>query len=381
MTADRPFSTDEYRGRLRRTQTALAAAGLDACVAIAPDHLYYLAGYDAHTQFSLQALIFGREGNAIFVYRDVDRENAEDGSWIADQRVYHHGRDDPVALIADAVAEFAGTNGGVGVGWNTYALPGAAALRLAQALAPRRLTDAGAVIETVRLVKSAQELAYIREAAECAEAGLARLRRAARPGMTEIELAGEVEAALRASGSEYPAMPTWLATGTRTRGSHRTPTARKLAPGEPIKTEFAGVRRRYHAVTMQTLWMGEPGAEERRAYNVTLASLRAGCREVKVGARAAKAEEAAFAVLGAAGFDAAALARFGYGVSAAFPPTWLDGLDITGGSGATFPANCSMVLHTSALKGAHSYLLGGAYVLTESGLECLSGGDLELQVL
>jgi hypothetical protein len=31
--------------------------------------------------------------------------------------------------------------------------------------------------------------------------------------------------------------------------------------------------------------------------------------------------------------------------------------------------------------GPHSYLLGGAYILTEKGLECLSGGDLDLQVL
>ncbi len=378
---DRAFTDDEFRGRLARAQSAIAAAGMDACIAVAPDHLYYLCGYDAHTHFSLQAFVFGRTGEPVFIYRDVDETNAADTCWIRDTRTYHHGKDDPVAVIAQAALERAGANGTIGVGWSTYALPGAAALKLRDALGGRRVLDATAAIESVRLAKSARELDYIRMAARFAEAGLARLRKEARVGMTEIDLAGLIEAAMREAGSEYPAMPTWMSVGARTGGSHRTPSARKLRAGEPIKCEFAGVHRRYHAVTMQTLWMGEPGPAERRAYDATLASLRAGCRAVTVGAPAEAAERAAFDALRAAGIDASRIARFGYGVSAAYPPTWLDGLDITGGSGAVFPLNSSMVLHTSARVGPHSYLLGGAYVLTEKGLECLSGGDLELQVL
>ena len=378
---DRAFTDEEFRGRLARAQAAIAAAGIDVCVAVAPDHLYYLCGYDAHTHFSLQAFVFGQKGEPVFIYRDVDETNAVDTCWVKETRTYHHGKDDPPAMIAQAAIERAGASGTIGVGWSTFALPGALALRLRKALGARKVVDATAAIESVRLAKSPRELDYIRTAGRFAEAGLVRLRKQARVGMTEIDLASLIESAMREAGSEYPAMPTWMSVGARTGGSHRTPTDRTLKAGEPIKCEFAGVHRRYHAVTMQTLWMGEPGAAERRAYDVTLASLRAGCRAVKVGGSAAEAERAAFEPLLAAGIDASRIARFGYGVSAAYPPTWLDGLDITGGSGATFPLNSSMVLHTSARVGPHSYLLGGAYILTEKGLECLSGGDLELQVL
>src|SRR5438552_3656274 len=94
--------------------------------------------------------------------------------------------------------------------------------------------------------------------------------------MDEIRLAGAIEGAMREAGGEYPAMPTWLSTGLRPRGSYRTPTRRRIAPSEPLETEFAGVHRRYHAVTMQTLWLAKPDRASRHAYNAALQSLRAG---------------------------------------------------------------------------------------------------------
>jgi Xaa-Pro dipeptidase len=376
----RAFTEAEHRERLKRAQRALAEAGLGACVTFAPEHLYYYSGYDAHTQFSIQALIFGREGEPTIVLRDVDRANAEDSCWVRDLRFYHHGQHDPADLVRAAIAERAG--GRVGLCLNSYALPGAFALHLIKTLGLADPVDATALIERVRYVKSETEMDYIRRAAAIAERGLARLRASLAPGMSEIELVGLIEAEMRAAGSEYPAMPSWLSSGTRTRGSHRTPTARKIARGEPIKCEFAGVVRRYHAVTMQTLWCGEPSADSRRTYDAVLASLRAGSRAIADGVPVATAEEAAFGPLSAAGFATATHMRFGYGVSAAYPPTWLEGLDITRESNDVFRRNMAFVLHSYATSpDGFGIMVGGAYALTEKGLETLSGGDVELMTI
>src|SRR5579872_2089123 len=124
------FPEVEHRERLARARDALAAAGLEACICTAPEHLYYFAGYDGHTQFSLQALIIAAAGEPILVLRDVDRTNAEESVWVDDIRLYHHGDGDPVALIAEAARERAGTGGRIGICLDNYALPGGAALRL-----------------------------------------------------------------------------------------------------------------------------------------------------------------------------------------------------------------------------------------------------------
>jgi Xaa-Pro dipeptidase len=384
MSGERAFPEAEYRERMARARRAIAGAGLDACICVAPELLCYFAGYDGHTQFSIQALVFGADGGDApsFVFRDVDRANAEDSCWLSDLRAYHHGQSDPLDLILEAVRERTGRSDGtrrIGVCWDSYAMPGAFALRLAAAMAPAELVDATRLVEPLRWIKSEREMAYIRRAAAFADAGLAAVRDALAPGLTEIQLAGRLEAAMREAGSEYSAMPTWLATGPRGKGSHRTPTGRRIAAGEALKTEFAGVCRRYHAVTMQTMWLGAPSAGARAAYAGALAGLRAGAAEIAAGVPVGVAEAAAFEAMAAAGIDVSRQARFGYGVSVAYPPSWLEGLDITRESDAVFAAGMSFVLHTCATSPeGEGILIGGAYALTDAGLETLSGGDLEL---
>ena len=54
-----PFSETEHRERLARARRVLSEAGFSACVSVAPEHLYYLAGYDAWVAVnSPQGLIF-----------------------------------------------------------------------------------------------------------------------------------------------------------------------------------------------------------------------------------------------------------------------------------------------------------------------------------
>ncbi len=380
------FEDAEHRGRLARAQAALQGAGLDAVVCVGPELLYYFTGYDAHTHFSQQALIIGaRDAEPTLIHRDVDEGNALESAWARDRRVYHHGPDDPAQLVAQACRERAAGGGRIGLCLNSYALPASNGLALLEALKPLEVADASALMEGLRLVKSPAEVALIREAGRFAEAGLDAARSSLRPGITEIQAAGAIEKTMRELGSEYPAMPVWLAGGPRARGAHKTPRDRVIEAGERVKMEFAGVKARYHAVTMQTLWVGgEPAAGGRRAYEAAAESLRTGSAAIAVGAPVAAAEDAAFAVLAAAGFDVATHSRFGYGVGIAYPPTWLESLDITRASDARFESGMSFVLHASVRDPEENLglLIGGAYLLTaEKGLECLSGGPLALAVV
>ena len=98
----------------------------------------------------------------------------------------------------------------------------------------------------MRLVKSPQEMRYIRTAAQFAELGLRAARRTLKPGLTEIALAAAVEGAMRTAGSDYWSIPTELASGVRTPGGHATPIDRVIEAGDLVHLEFAGVHRRYH---------------------------------------------------------------------------------------------------------------------------------------
>ena len=93
------FGEAEYRERLARAREHLARAGFDGCVSVAPEHLYYLGGYDAWVSVnSPQALIFRTDGGEpALVLRDVDRLLALETSWVKDLQTHRLHAEDPAA--------------------------------------------------------------------------------------------------------------------------------------------------------------------------------------------------------------------------------------------------------------------------------------------
>ena len=380
---DHAFPESEYRERIKHARKAMRTAKVDCVVCVGPELLYYLAGYDAHTHFSQQGLVLGvQDDEPTLIIRDVDLGRAEVGSWLKDVRLYRHVADDPAKLVAQAVKDKAPVGMRVGADLRAYALTGAYAFNLTEQLAPAALVDASEWLDELRLVKSEREMVYVRKAAEYATTGLERAREVIRPGITEIELAGQIESVMRAAGSEYPAMPCWINSGPR-RGGHKTPDHRTIKQGDNIAMEFAGVHRRYHAVTIQTVAVGEAAPGFRRTYNLALEALREGSKTIAANTPVCQSEQAVVDALVKGGADPSIRARFGYGVAIAYPPTWLESLDITLESKQFFRPPMTFVLHTADTdeETGQGCLIGGAYALTESGLEILSGGDLELAVL
>ena len=198
---------------------------MNCCVSVAPEHLYYFAGYDSWVSVnSPQALIFSCDADEpTLVVRNVDLALPRETSWVRDVCSYHLHADDVAALIASVVAQKGCRGGRIAIETQSYALPYSLGLALAAALAPAELVDATELLGATRLLKSSREIAYLRAAAGYARAGLDAARRALRPGISEIALAASVEGAMRGAGSDYWAIPTELASGPRTPGGHATP--------------------------------------------------------------------------------------------------------------------------------------------------------------
>jgi Xaa-Pro dipeptidase len=233
-------------------------------------------------------------------------------------------------------------------------------------------------------VKSPREIAYLRTAALHARAGLDAARRTLRPGITEVALAAAVEGAMRGAGSDYWSIPTELASGPRSPGGHATPRERVIEAGDLVHLEFAGVARRYHAAAIHTMAAGEPSRRARELYHFARESLRAGIAASHPGACVADVEEASLEPLRKVGLEGAALMRFGYGIGIAYPPIWLESLQISRGFATLLEPGMVFVLHAylQLLDEGIGVIQGGTYALTENGIEMLvGGGDVELEVV
>jgi Xaa-Pro aminopeptidase len=380
------FSEQEHRGRLAKARDLLKQQGIDHCISMAPESLYYYGGYDSWVSVnSPQALIFSaEEDEPTIILRDTDLSLAYESSWVEDIRSYRLMFDDIPTTFA-AIAREKGLHGGrVAIETRSYALPHSLGLALTHALAPAEIVDATVLLGMPRLIKSPAEMDYLRQASRYAQAGLDAARRVLKPGISEIALAAEIEHTMRSAGSDYWSIPTELASGERTAGGHATARTRLIENGDLVHVEFAGVAARYHAAAIHTMAAGEPSKRARELYEAGRASLAAGIQAIHVGANVTDIEEASLEPLRHMGLEGAAVMRFGYGIGVAYPPIWLEPLQISRGSNQTMQAGMVFVLHgyLQLVEERVGILQGGTYALSETGLEMLvGGGDVPLEVV
>lgn len=350
---------------------------------VAPENLYYFSGYESWVAVnSPQFLIFtAKDDEPTLILRNVDIALARESAWIGDVRTYHLHSDDVPVLVRDILMEKGVRGGRIAVEMQSYALTHWLGLALEDALAGAELIDGTDLLGTLRLVKSQAEIAMLEEAARFAGIGLEAASSALKAGMTEIALAAEIEAAMRRAGSDYWAIPTELSSGWRTPAGHAAPRNKVIESGDLVHVEFAGVCNRYHATALQTLSLGDPGGRARDVYALALESLRAGLRQVRPGVPVDAVEEASLEPLRRAGLDSAAMMRFGYGIGIAYPPIWLETLQISRGFDHRLEPGMAFVLHSCIELPDENLgvIQGGTYLLESGGVRMLAGaGDVDL---
>jgi len=383
--APRAFQPSEYQERLARARDSLAASGCGGAFCVSPESIYYISGYEGYTYWTNQALVFSQDDHEpTLVVRDVDLFLAQETSNVRDIRTYRLGRDDPVGVVAQLLTEKGLRGATLGIEAQSFALSAAYFARIQSQLGGLvQLQDASRLLARLRLQKSSAELQYVRSAAGMASRGMKVTLPSVRAGKSETEMAAVLEAGLRSAGSEYPAMPTMIASGPRTLSPHATPTTRVIDRGDPVSFWYAGVCHRYHATGYRTVHVGSPSTRFRACYDAAEYGLSILADSVAVGRPAAEAASSAAGALDGCGFRNYHAARWGYGVGVHFPPVWLEALDVTEDSTDTFQCNTVMCLHICLAlpEDRFGLVVGLSYVLTESGLEALDPLGPELIIV
>ena len=263
------FSETEHRDRLARARKALAEANFDGCIVVAPENLFYLAGYDLIGSYvGPQALIFSvkDDKDPALIIRNLDRPLAKETSWIEDVRLYQLNADDVGALITKIAREHGLATGRLGLELHSYAVTAGYAAEIRRALPSASIEDFGLVLSRIQVTSNLRPRSRMcakRPATPTSRVEAAR--KALRTGIKETAFCGAVEGAMRQAGSDYPAIPTECGSGPRSSGGHATAMPKIIGPNELVHVEFAGVARRYHSVSMLTMATGDPGSRRDRS--------------------------------------------------------------------------------------------------------------------
>lgn len=180
----------ELEGRVARVQQRMATTGLDALLVLQTADLFWLAGTTQQGALWLPA-----HGDPLFLVRkDLDRAREE--SALRRIEPLRSPRD-----LAPRLAE-AGLPPAARVGMELDVVPVALYRRWEAVLGGAEITDASPLLKAARSVKSPWELDRMRAAARVSERVFARAAEAIRPGMTELELAADLELEARRQGHQ-----------------------------------------------------------------------------------------------------------------------------------------------------------------------------------
>lgn len=366
------FPADEFASRICRIQQAVAAAGAEALILTGPENIFWATGRQTAGYFSFQALVVPIEGEPVLLVRQLEVTGACASTWLADIRAWQDG-EDPAAALGVLVR-------GLGVrhvameqnGWFVSQLMGK---RITQALAGVRIGDGSGLVEGLRAVKSAAELAAIRKAGGYAEAGMISAIDACREGASENDIAAAMMAAAISAGSEAMAMEPLVSSGPRSGIPHATWRRRKIARDDGIFLELAASHDRYHAALMRSVWVGQPPAEARAMMDTALRALDAALHVMRPGVPCHAVHNAAQAVIDASGYTAAFRKRIGYSMGAAFAPDWGEGAILSLFSDVGRGLEPGMVFHLPAtLRSYGDFTVGASetVIVTQTGIEQLS---------
>ncbi len=165
------------------------------------------------------------------------------------------------------------------------------------------------IVERRRAVKDAFEIDTLREAARRLSQVARHVPSIVREGRTELEIAAEIDAAIRAAGFERPAFETIVASGENSARPHARPGRRQLRGGDWVVLDFGGVYDGYCVDLTRTLPVGAAGPELLRIAAAVLEAHDAAIAAVKPGVRPSEIDAAAREVLSRQGLGEA----FGHG--------------------------------------------------------------------
>lgn len=382
--AELPFSREEYAERVARVRAELDRRGLDGLLVYWPENIYYLTGYDTLGYFNYQVLVLPRQGEPFLVVRRLERQNALDLTWLTDCEVYLDW-EDPIEGTVQALRRRGLGEARLGLELDAWFLTSRAYLGLAAALGAERLVDASQLVNRLRLVKSAQEIEYIRAAARTVDAAAEAAVGALRVGATENDAAAALYAAEIRAGSEYTGHASLISSGPRSARSFATWSGRTIQAGDPLSLEPGGCVRRYHASLIRTIVMGQPRDPEiPRMAEASLQGIADGLAFIKPGVTPDEIDRVAKAACRQAGYDQYMTSRAGYSIGIGYPPDWGEGRTLGLRQGDQTPLVPNMTFHFMNIvwyEGVTSVGFSETIRVTESGCEVLTSYPRELIVV
>ena len=379
------FSKEEFSRRKQNVLKSMKEKNLDALLMFRQESMYWLTGYDTFGYVFFQTLILNKNGNVILLTRAPDLRQAQNTSNIEDIRIWvDKDGSNPTDDLKQILNELDLKDTNIGIEYEAYGMTGRNALRLNKSLENYcKVKDQSELITKLRVIKSDEELIYVKKAAELADSALDEAWKYTKAGASEAKILAEMQRVVLEGGGDYPANEYIIGSGDNALLCRYQSEKRNLSNTDQLSLEWAGTFKHYHSAMFRTIPIGKADSKHFKMHEACVEALTNCANTLVPGKTAGEVFDAHAKTFDDLGFSKARMNACGYSLGSTFSPNWMDWpMLYTGNTYVITPGNVffmHMILMDSTSNLAMN--LGETYLVTENGNERLGKQKLDLVVL
>ncbi|PYG87461.1 Xaa-Pro aminopeptidase [Ruminiclostridium sufflavum DSM 19573] len=292
------FNVKNLSNRLNTFRSKMKDLKIDGAIVTKIENYMYLSGF---TGTSANLLITGKKAYLLTDFRYIEQSSKQAPLF----EIVQHKPD-----IIDTINEIVKSEGIIKLGFEELNVSFAQYRQYTDKINGVEFHGMGSLIDDLRIIKDEQEIEIISKAVEIADAAFTHVLSVIRPGITELDVAAELEYKMKKLGASGASFETIVASGLRSSMPHGTASGKRLEPGDAITMDFGAMYNHYCSDMTRTVFLGQPEKEMKDIYSIVLNAQLTSEKGAKRGRTGSEVDKIARDIIYGNGYEG----KFGHGL-------------------------------------------------------------------
>ena len=379
------FTKEEFSIRKSKVLKSMKEQNVDALLMFRQESMYWLTGYDTFGYVFFQTLVLDKKGNIILLTRAPDLRQAQNTSNIEDIRIWvDKDGSNPTDDLKTILDELSLKGKKIGIEYEAYGMTGRNALRLNKSLENYcNVEDQSELITKLRVIKSQEEILYVKKAAELADNALDQAWKYTKAGVSEAKILAEMQKVVLEGGGDYPANEYIIGSGHNALLCRYQAEKRNLSNQDQLSIEWAGTYKHYHSAMFRTIPIGKADPKHIKMHEACVEALTNCENKLKPGNKVGEVFDVHAKTFDDLGYNKSRMNACGYSLGSTFSPNWMDWPMLYNGNPYVIEPGNVFFMHMILMDSESGLAmnLGETYLVTDKGNERLGNQKLDLVTL
>jgi Xaa-Pro aminopeptidase len=284
----------EFPSRMEKLRKIMERKELNALLLLDPRNVYYVSGFLPMSGQLPVSVLVPYEGEPCIVLPSIESDHMRETSWITRVKSYSpysspskgdaeksFGSKAFMAEVKSLIESGNLSSATIGIEFSHITVSSFEALK--GRLEKTGFKDVSDDILEVRSVKDYEEVETLRDSLEITERGIRTAIELIQPGITELEVAAEVERTMRKAGSRRTVFDSVIASGPRSGQKVASAKQKKIDLNEFVAIDVSAIYNEYCSEVARTIYTGKPGEKHKKVFELSKRTLAKAIEQIRPG--------------------------------------------------------------------------------------------------